>query len=212
VGFSLKSLFGRKKEESSSDDIFVIVGLGNPGLKYCGTRHNIGFWLIDVILDKWKGDKFFKNKFDAEICKLTINRKTVFLVKPLTYMNLSGRSVKKIVSFYKIKPEKNLVVISDDIDLQVAKLRIRTSGSSGGHKGIHSIINELGTESFIRFRIGVGRPDYEAETYVLSKIPDDQKPLFLNTFLLSLQALELIIDGKVVEAMSYFNKKDVNEC
>lgn len=207
---SLKSIFsslsGKQRSNGFVSNVFIIAGLGNPGRTYHNSRHNIGFWMIDIIREAWKVEKKKKNKFDAEIYEMRLKDRILFLVKPMTYMNRSGICIQKITSFYKIIPSSNLIVILDDLDLPPAKLRIRTSGSSGGHKGLSSIISELGTENFIRLRIGIGRPTCNAETYVLSKIPDEEMQLFEKVSSDCLKALELILDGKVTEAMNNYNR------
>jgi len=134
----------------------LIVGLGNPGRKYARNRHNVGFMIIDRLAQQHNLN-FARQKGKAKIAQGNIGGRRVTLAKPLTYMNLSGESVSKLARFFKIPPER-LLVIRDDLDLPLAHLRLRPGGGSGGHKGMKSIIEQLGTQSFPRLRIGIGRP------------------------------------------------------
>lgn len=154
-------------------DIYLIVGLGNPGSEYDRTKHNVGFSAIDKICEKLNL-KLDKEKFNGAYTKTNINNKEVIIAKPLTYMNLSGNFVKDIVNFYKIKVQ-NIIVLYDDIDTKIGSLRVRSKGSSGGQNGIKNIIQLLGTELIKRVRIGIGKPDKQnLADYVLSsfKIED----------------------------------------
>ncbi|UFJ40539.1 aminoacyl-tRNA hydrolase [Brevibacillus humidisoli] len=135
----------------------VIVGLGNPGRKYEETRHNLGFKAIDKISDKWS-IPVQQNKFRALVGEGRIESERILLVKPQTYMNLSGESVSEVLSFYKLTPD-DLLVVHDDLDLPVGKLRLREKGSAGGNNGLKSIIQHLGTQEFKRIKIGIGRPE-----------------------------------------------------
>lgn len=145
----------------------VIVGLGNPGKKYSGTRHNIGFRVLEELARRHLVDKE-ESRFDAIIGHIRIGDEKVLLVKPLTYMNLSGRAVQPLMRWFKLDLE-NLLVNYDDMDLSPGDLRLRMKGGSGGHKGMASIIASLGSQEFSRIRIGIGRPDYEAINWVLGK-------------------------------------------
>ena len=151
----------------------LIVGLGNPGPEYMKTRHNLGFIVLNYTLEK-ENIKFDKNKFDAMITIQGVGDDRVIFAEPTTYMNLSGTAVKQIMDFYKIKPN-DLLVIYDDKDLEVGKIRIRKKGSSGGHNGIKDIINKIGTDEFNRLRIGIGS-DKRIPTadYVLGKFTNEQ--------------------------------------
>ncbi|MDD5732009.1 MAG: aminoacyl-tRNA hydrolase [Patescibacteria group bacterium] len=167
----------------------IIIGLGNPGKKYENTRHNVGFLAMDRIVNKMaqkdiKVDFKLDKKFEAEVAKLKLGNEDVLLVKPQIFMNLSGVAVKKIVDFYKVIPEKDLMVIYDDVDIPLGKVRIRGEGSSAGHNGLQSIIDELGTDRFMRVRIGIGRPANELvkiEDWVLQALPAVEKELLFNT-------------------------------
>ncbi|MEG0092308.1 MAG: aminoacyl-tRNA hydrolase, partial [Oscillospiraceae bacterium] len=156
---------------------YLVVGLGNPGGKYDGSRHNIGFETIDFIAQK-TGTKIIKAKFSGLYGVWQYKDKKVLLLKPQTFMNLSGQSVGEAARFYKIKPE-NTLIIYDDVSLDVGKVRIRTKGSAGGHNGIKSIIEQIGDE-FPRVKIGVGQkphPDYDLAAWVLGKFTQDDKKL-----------------------------------
>ena len=136
----------------------VVVSLGNPGVKYAKTRHNIGFAVIDEILKTYHGSPQFNKKFEAIIYSMDKDR---LLVKPQTFMNVSGKSVNRIVNFYKVKPE-NLLVVHDDVDLEFGDIRHQFGKSSAGHNGVQSIIDAVGSEKFGRVRIGIGRPQSPA--------------------------------------------------
>jgi peptidyl-tRNA hydrolase, PTH1 family len=137
-------------------ELKVIVGLGNPGKKYELTRHNIGFWAVDQLSNKWN-IPFQKEKWNSMVAEGIVNGEKVFLLKPLTYMNLSGEAVGAAMRFLKL-PSKDLLVIFDDMDIPLGQLRLRQKGSSGGHNGMKSIIQHLGTEQFNRIKVGINRP------------------------------------------------------
>ena len=154
----------------SSPCEYLVVGLGNPGSQYEATRHNVGFRAVDA-LAKEAGVKIDRAKFQALTAQVTVGGVRVLLMKPQTYMNLSGVAVKQAADFYKVPPERVLVLF-DDIDLDVGRLRIRRNGSAGGHNGIKSIISSLGSQEFPRIKIGVGakpHPDYDLADWVLSR-------------------------------------------
>lgn len=155
--------------------MILILGLGNPGEKYKDTRHNVGFEVVDRIANTWKGSK----KFKAEISETNIEGKKVLLAKPQTYMNLSGEAVRELMSFYKLNSE-DIWVVSDDVDLELGKIRVRGKGSAGGHRGIQSIIDIIGTDQFPRFRVGVRADrssDIPTDKYVLEKFSSDEEPV-----------------------------------
>ncbi|BAU26194.1 peptidyl-tRNA hydrolase [Aneurinibacillus soli] len=154
----------------------VIVGLGNPGREYEMTRHNVGFWAIDRLADEW-GIALNQGKFKGLIGEGRVGTEKVILVKPLTYMNLSGECVSPLLSFYKLDPEEDLLVIYDDLDLPCGKIRLRTKGSAGGHNGIKSLLAHLGTQEFKRIKVGIDRPEpgRKVVDYVLGTFPPEQK-------------------------------------
>lgn len=190
-----------KKEKS----VFLVVGLGNPGTDYDYTRHNAGFMVIDYIA-KVFGVKLNKSKFKSLYNKVKIGKDDVILLKPQTYMNSSGEAVLECMRFYKI-PVENLVVIFDDVSLDVGTIRIKRNGSSGGHNGIKSIINLIGTDDFKRIKIGVGsKPDHwDLPDWVLSRFSTKELDSVIACSEKSLFAVELIVKGKIDQAMNKFN-------
>ncbi len=188
--------------------MYLIAGLGNPGKQYDMTRHNIGFHTIDYIADSLKV-KVKKLKYKAVFGEGTIDGEKVLLVKPQTYMNLSGESLIDFVKFFKI-PTKNVIVISDDIALDAGRIRIRTKGSSGGHNGLKSIISHLGTDEFNRIRIGVGAPkhdDHELADFVLGRFSKDEIPVLEDAIIKADKAVCEIIKNGVESAMNKYNSK-----
>ena len=178
--------------------MFLIVGLGNPGKEYDGTRHNIGFAAVDYIADKYNIE-LNRIKFKGVFGEGFIDGKKVILLKPTTYMNLSGESIREVINFYKISNEE-VIVIYDDISLEVGRLRIREKGSHGGHNGIKSIIANLGTDVFPRVKIGVGAPKGNLVSHVLGKFREDEIEILRETnsavrFLIENGELELKEDG-----------------
>ena len=156
--------------------MYLIVGLGNPEEEYSKTRHNMGFNAINKIAEQY-GIKVTKNKFQGLYESALIEGEKVILLKPQTYMNLSGNSVKEFVDFYKISKEE-ILVIYDDMDIEPGKIKIRKKGSAGGHNGMKSIVSMLGTEEFTRIRIGIGRPEHNGDdiNYVIGSIPEEEIP------------------------------------
>ncbi|NLB88411.1 MAG: aminoacyl-tRNA hydrolase [Syntrophomonadaceae bacterium] len=150
----------------------IVVGLGNPGKKYSETRHNLGFKVVEELAKRFPIEKE-ESKYDAIIGHIRIGSEKVLLVKPLTYMNLSGKSVQPLVHFYKLELQ-DLIVIYDDMDLDLGRLRIRESGGTGGHKGMVSITQRLSTQEFPRIRVGIGRPEDETIDLVLGNFSNDE--------------------------------------
>ena len=187
--------------------MYLIVGLGNIGLKYKNTRHNMGFMAIDE-LAKRNGLKFNKKKFKGTVAEGSIFKKKVVLLKPSTYMNLSGESVIEAYNYYKPKIE-DVIVLYDDIDLEAGALRVRPSGSAGTHNGMRSIVSALKTYGFARVRIGIGKnpPYMELADYVLQKLKGDNKKLLEEACVRAAKACETIISDGVERAMNEFNHK-----
>ncbi len=183
--------------------MFLIVGLGNPGKEYDGTRHNIGFEAIDYIADKYNIE-LNRIKFKGVFGEGFINEKKVILLKPTTYMNLSGESIREVINFYKISNEE-VIVIYDDISLEVGRLRIREKGSHGGHNGIKSIIANLGTDVFPRVKIGVGAPKGNLVSHVLGKFSDDEVEILKETIKASNEAVSIMLQSNAKEAMNKLN-------
>jgi len=183
--------------------LWLIAGLGNPGSRYEKTRHNAGFLALEEFLRSQKFE--FKEKEDYKIAKGSLGDEKIIFLEPLTFMNRSGAPVRKIMQKSNIVPE-NLIVIHDDLDLETGKLKIRTKGSSGGHKGIESIIQNIGTREFIRIKIGIGRdPLVPTEKYVLSKFRKDEAQLIKAAIEKAVEALHTIIKDGVEKAMNKFN-------
>ena len=185
---------------------WIAVFLGNPGLRYDGTRHNAGFITADIIA-KEIGTKINNARFSALTAIVTLGGQQVLILKPQTYMNLSGNPVKQAMRFYKV-PLENVVVISDDVSLPAGKLRVRRRGSAGGHNGLKDIIAKCGGEDFPRVRIGVGAPpheEYDMADWVLSKLSVEERILISDTALKAAAALEMIIINGVEKAMAKYN-------
>jgi len=200
----LSALFGRKEEIIP---MYLIVGLGNPGKQYDMTRHNIGFHTIDYIADKY-GAKLTKLKFKAVYGEATISGEKVYLVKPQTYMNLSGDSVGEMAQFYKIPPE-NIIVINDDISLDIGRIRVRPKGSAGGHNGIKSIIAHLGTQEFPRVKVGVGEKPARMDLadYVLGHFSKEEQATMDDAVKEAADAVCEIVNVGIAQAMNDHNRK-----
>lgn len=181
----------------------LIVGLGNPGKKYEHTRHNMGFDTIDLFSELAKID-IDKEAFKGLVGRGKVFEEDIYLLKPQTYMNLSGESVREIVSYFKI-PTQDIIVIYDDLDLEPGKIRLRLSGSSGGHKGIQNIIENLGTEEIKRIRIGIGKPTFDTIDYVLGKPLKEERPLIDDAINNAVEALKEILKHSFDSAMNKFN-------
>ncbi|WP_032123590.1 aminoacyl-tRNA hydrolase [Clostridium amazonitimonense] len=183
--------------------MYLIVGLGNPGKEYENTRHNVGFNFIDVLAERYN-ISLNRTKFKGIYGEGFIDGKKTILLKPTTYMNLSGESVREIVNFYKIENE-DIVVIYDDISLDIGRMRIRAKGSAGGHNGIKSIIANLGTDIFPRIKIGVGCPRGDLVSHVLGKFSKEDKELIDETIKASVEATACIMKEGLNESMNKFN-------
>ena len=183
----------------------MIVGLGNPGKKYKGPRHNVGFDVLACLAERYDIGRP-KAKFNAEVAETSIKNQKTILLSPLTFMNLSGQSVRAAVDFYKL-PLTDLLVICDDINLDVARLRIRPSGSAGGQNGLKDIINRLGSQTFGRLRIGVGRPppNWDVADFVLGKFFDEDQAAVDQTVVRAANAAEIWVESGIQSAMNQFN-------
>ena len=192
--------------------MFIIVGLGNPTAQYEGTRHNVGFAVIDAIADKYN-ISVTERKHRAFCGKGMIAGQKVLLAKPQTFMNLSGESVRSILDFYKIDEETELLVIYDDVSLDVGQLRIRKKGSAGGHNGIKNIIAHLGTTVFQRIKVGVGEKpkEYDLADYVLGHFSKAEREAMEDGYKRAMEAVEMIVMGDIDTAMNLYNKKVVRE-
>lgn len=188
--------------------MYIIAGLGNPGKEYVNTRHNVGFDVIDALADKYN-ISVLELRSKALIGKGIIQGQKVILVKPLTYMNLSGESIRPIVDYYKSDAEEELIVISDDISLPPGGLRVRKKGSAGGHNGLKNIIRQLGTENFKRIRMGVGEKPkaYDLADWVLGHFSPEDRKAVDEAAAKAVHAVELILTQGVDTAMNEFNRK-----
>lgn len=192
--------------------MFIIAGLGNPSKEYKNTRHNIGFDVIDVLADKHNIDvSTIKHK--ALVGKGIIAGEKCILVKPQTYMNLSGESLIDVCQYYKVDVTSELIVVYDDIALDVGAIRVRKSGSAGGHNGMKSIIQHLSTENFMRIRMGVGEKPkgYDLADYVLGHFTKEERELMDKGAIDAVNAIEGIINGDIDKMMNEYNRKKAVE-
>ena len=188
--------------------MFIIVGLGNPTRQYEGTKHNVGFDTIDYLIDEYQipssgaGHK-------ALFGKGMIAGQKVIVAKPMTYMNLSGESVRELVNYYKVDPESELIVVYDDISLAPGQIRIRKKGSAGGHNGLKNIIKMLGHDTFIRVRMGVGEKpkNFDLADYVLGHFPAEERSIMDEAAKTAAEAIRMIITENADAAMNHFNSK-----
>lgn len=185
---------------------YVICGLGNPGDQYSNTRHNTGYCALDVLaMDT--GARVDRIRFHALCGDAMLDGRHVLLMKPTTFMNLSGQAVQEALAFYKLPPEQ-LIVLSDDVSLPVGKMRIRAKGSAGGHNGLKNIIQRCGSEDFFRIRFGVGEKpnaEYDLADWVLGKFTAEEGKTLLELFKNTAEACTLLMQGSLSEAMSHFN-------
>ncbi len=184
----------------------LIVGLGNPGAKYDRTRHNIGFAAVDELAKVWQMPLKENKRFQGLFSEGVVGGQKVRLLKPLTYMNRSGQSVRAVTDWYKVSPQSVLVVY-DDMDLPVGKLRMRLSGSAGGHNGMKSIIAHLGGQDFPRLRIGIGKSNGDRETvsHVLGKFAPEEAKMMEEVLYVSVKAVELSLKAGIEKSMSRYN-------
>lgn len=185
--------------------MYLIIGLGNPEPEYSRTRHNMGFDVINKLANKYQID-LTRSNFNAIFGSGIIEGEKVILVKPQTYMNLSGEAVKKYVDFYKI-PLENVLVIYDDMDTEVGDIRVRAKGGAGSHNGMKSVVKELGSEDFPRIRVGIGRPEGEFDRidYVIGSISDEDYLELQNAQEKATEAIVYYIKNDIDNAMNFFN-------
>lgn len=199
-------MFFKKREKPSGGVDYLIVGLGNPGSEYEATRHNAGFIVVDMLAEKL-GCGLTKLKFKSLYGTADIGGKKCLILKPQTFMNNSGEAVRDAAAFYKI-PAENIIVVSDDISLDVGRLRIRRKGSDGGHNGLKSIIYLLNNDNFARIKVGVGKkphPDYDLAAWVLSRFKNDEVDNLKKAAENACDAIKLMVEGKTDMAMNKFN-------
>lgn len=190
----------------SSENTWLIVGLGNPGPEYVKTRHNIGFRCLDIVADKL-GCAIDKGKFQGLYGVTSYHGNKIYLLKPLTYMNLSGRSVLQLSAYFQIPPER-IIVLFDDISLEPGRMRVRGNGSAGGHNGIKSIIQELGSQDFPRVKIGVGskpHPDFDLAAWVLSPFTASEEKALAVSLENGARAVLTILEEGVSQAANAYN-------
>lgn len=182
----------------------LVVGLGNPGSKYDGTRHNVGFEVVDRLAAGGSGARFGR-KFDGQVAEIEVDFRRVLLLKPETFMNLSGRSVIPAMQFYKLQPS-DLLVICDDLNLPLGKLRFRKGGSDGGQKGLRDVTAHLGTEEYARLRVGIGdRGQVDAADYVLGRFRPTERPVIDDAMIAATQAVAVWVSQGPEAAMNRFN-------
>lgn len=183
----------------------LIIGLGNIGAKYAFTRHNAGFMLVDKIaLDNSVSFKE-NSKLKAFITKFNLGTEEIMLIKPTTYMNLSGEAMRAVMDYYKINPD-DIIVVYDDLSLELGKIRFRANGSDGGHNGIKSVIQHLGSKSFTRLKIGIGpQPPIPSEAFVLQNFPTDSLPELKNVLNLAQDAISFFLNNGIEKTQNKYN-------
>lgn len=198
--------FGRNKSERGGKIEYIIAGLGNPGSRYEMTRHNAGFLAMDLMAIE-DGFEIKKLKHHALVAVTEISGKKCLVMKPQTMMNDSGRAIGEAAEYYKVPPQK-VIVVFDDVSLDIGNTRIRRKGSAGGHNGIKSIISHLKSEDFPRVKIGVGKKptaEYDLASWVLGKFPKSDEPQLKSALENSVKAVHLMVEGKIDEAMNMYN-------
>jgi PTH1 family peptidyl-tRNA hydrolase len=192
------------------DEIKLIAGLGNPDKEYEGTRHNIGFEVVDTLAEKF-GAELKKGKFGASFGQAVFEDKKLILLKPLAYMNNSGQVITTVAGFYRLEPQQ-ILVITDDLALEPGLVRIRASGSAGGHNGLADIVAKLGTENFSRLRVGIGdKGQSEGRDYVLSRPSQAQRELLNQAVAEAVEAIIFLLRQGVDAAMTKFNRKNIGQ-
>ena len=186
----------------------LIIGLGNPGTKYAGTRHNFGFLVADELFSQ-AGQSSWQEKFGGQLCKFRLDDKQLTLLKPMTFMNLSGQCVARVASYFDFSPEQ-MVVVHDELDLPFGTVRVKQGGGTAGHRGLVSIGQELGNNGFIRVRMGIGHPDPDhnnASDYVLGRFRSEEVTALMDIVNKGAQAVRHIVCHGVVSAMNELNKR-----
>lgn len=184
----------------------LIVGLGNPGKKYEKTRHNLGFRVLDLLYERF-GMPNWQDKFEGELSRGQLFKDTLMLLKPQTFMNLSGSSVLPTTNFFKVDTQKELWLIHDDLDLPLGMIRIREDGGSGGHNGVQSVVDRLGHKNFTRFRMGIGRPEKEpVESYVVKPFHKAEQKEVKEMIERTCDAVETALRDGIPRAMTLFNR------
>lgn len=189
-------------------NIQLIVGLGNPGNEYEKTRHNAGFWFIDHLISRYHLVLKTESKFFGEVGRLNIASQSVWIIKPTTFMNKSGQAIARLSQFYKIVPEK-ILIVHDDLDLSPGIVKLKKGGGHGGHNGLRDSIAWLGDKNFYRLRLGIGHPGSKEQVvgFVLGKTPQSEKVLIETAIDKSLDSLELVIQGDMQKAMNHIHSQ-----
>ncbi len=187
-------------------NLYLIAGLGNPGGDYARTRHNVGFMVLEGVAKRWRAGWTYEKKFDARLARADKADRTALLCEPQTYMNSSGEAVGAVAEFYRI-PLDRLLIVLDDADLPLGQLRLRPGGSSGGHHGLESIEQHLGTREYARLRVGIGRQSGESEitSYVLGRFSSTETPLLDKVLTAASDQVECWLESGIQKAMSQFN-------
>lgn len=189
------------------DDGRLVVGLGNPEARYSQTRHNVGFAVVDELHARCAG-RTWQEKYQGLCARVEIGGRPALLLKPMTYMNLSGKSISRAARYHRIEPGR-IVVVHDDLDLPFHTIRVKEGGGTGGHKGLASCVQDLGSAAFVRVRMGIGRPvPGDATDYVLSTFSDDEKAVMTEVIAQGADAVETVVRHGVVRAMNRFNKRE----
>lgn len=185
-----------------SAQVDIIVGLGNPGSEYANTRHNVGFWFVDEVARQFGGNFKTEKKFNGELARVTMHGRDVLLLKPMTFMNLSGQALQPLMNFYKIKLE-NILVVHDELDLPVGTVRLKQAGGHGGHNGLRDIIANCGGNNFLRLRLGIGHPGekHQVTGHVLKKASSDDQRAIEDGIGRAIAELDLIVNGDSQKAM-----------
>lgn len=188
---------------SEHNPVSLIVGLGNPGPQYQGTRHNAGFWFLDVAMQRFACQMRPEPKFKGQACRATIGDQEVWLLRPDTFMNLSGQSVAALAGFFKI-PAERILVAHDELDLPAGTVRLKRGGGHGGHNGLRSMVEHLGSRDFLRLRFGIGHPGHKdgVHDYVLSKPAADDRESIQRAIEEAVDALPMVVGGDVARAMN----------
>jgi PTH1 family peptidyl-tRNA hydrolase len=187
--------------------MWLLVGLGNPGQKYAGNRHNVGFMVVDELANRMNAGAA-RPRMGAEIAEASLRGEKVLLLRPMEYMNTSGFAVSRAATFWKVPPD-HIVVVHDDMDLDFARLKLVQGGGTGGHNGLKSIVAELGTEAFVRLRCGIGRPppSWEGADYVLANFSTEERQTLPDLIKEAADAVQAIVKDGLVTAMNRFNRK-----
>ena len=185
----------------------IIVGLGNPGKKHARTLHNVGFWFVDALARKLGGDFRFEKKFDTELCRVALRATDIWLVKPQSYMNLSGGPIRGVLDYYRLRPEQ-LLVAHDEIDLPLGTVRLKKGGGHGGHNGIRDVVNHCGAD-FMRLRFGVGHPGDKSQVtdYVLKRGSGEAEAAIQNNIDEAIDVLDVLLDDGLDAAMKILHTR-----